>query len=313
MLHVGHQPVVQFVALAEDLEQFDAGAHHGRGQRVGEEVGPRPLPQHVDDLAAARRKSAHGAAESLAQRTGQDVDLAAQIVKFRDAAPRSAQHAGRVAFVDHHQRVVLPRQAADLVQRSGIAVHREDPVGADHAEALRLRTFEAILQRLHVGIGVAVTHRLREPHAVDDRGVVQRIRDDGVLLREERFENAAVGVEAGGVENRVLRAEIIGDRTFQLLVNILAAADEPHRRHAETPFVHGPFGRFDQAFVVRKTQIVVGAEIQHGAARDFDLGTLRRGDHPFGLIQSRRLDISEFPLEIFLDFPVHRLKVLRFH
>ena len=218
-----------------------------------------------------------------------------------------------MAFVDHHQRVVLPRQAADLVQRSGVAVHREDPVGADHAEALRLRTFEAILQRLHVGIGVAVAHRLREPHAVDDRGVVQRIRDDGVLLREERLENAAVGVEAGSVENRVLRAEIIGDRTFQLLVNILAAADEPHRRHAETPLVHGPFGRFDQAFVVRKTQIVVGAEIQHGAARDFDLGTLRRGDHPFGLIQSRRLDISEFPLEIFLDFPVHRLKVLRFH
>ena len=132
-------------------------------------------------------------------------------------------------------------------------------------------------------------------------------------VNEQRLEHAAVRVETRGIENRIFRAEIVGDRALQLLMDILRAADETHRRHAVASAVHGPLGRLDQTGMVRKPQIVVGAEIQHGAARDFDLGTLRRGDHPFGLIQSRRLDISEFPLEIFLDFPVHRLKVLRFH
>ena len=45
------------------------------------------------------------------------------------------------------------------------------------------------LQVGHVGIGVTVTYGFAETHAVDDRGVVQGVGDDGVLLAEERFED----------------------------------------------------------------------------------------------------------------------------
>jgi hypothetical protein len=37
--------------------------------------------------------------------------------------------------------------------------------------------------------------------------VVERVRDDGVLLAEERLEQAAVRVETGRVEDRRLGAE----------------------------------------------------------------------------------------------------------
>ena len=50
---------------------------------------------------------------------------------------------------------------------------RKHAVGADDAETLCLRFFEALLQVGHVGIGVAVTYGFAETHAVDDRGVVQ--------------------------------------------------------------------------------------------------------------------------------------------
>ena len=261
MLDVGDQQVVQFIALGEHPEHLDPGTYDSGGQRVGEEVGARTLAQHVDDLPAAGGEAAYGTAEGLAQRAGQDVDLAAPVVEFRDAAAGFAQHACRVALVDHDQSVVFLGQGAYFVERGGIAVHREYAVGADDAETLCLRLLETLLQVGHVGIGVTVTYGFAETHAVDDRGVVQGVGDDGVLLAEERFEDTPVGIETGGVENRVLRAEIVGNGLFELLVDVLAAADEAHRRHAVAAAVHGFFRRLDQARVVRKPEVVVGAEV----------------------------------------------------
>lgn len=52
--------------------------------------------------------------------------------------------------------------------------------------------------------------------------MVQRIGDDRVPLVEQRLEHAAVRVETRGIENRVFRAEIVGDRALQLLMDIPA-------------------------------------------------------------------------------------------
>ena len=305
MFDVGHQPVVQFVALREHLKGLDPGADHGRGQRVREKVGTRTLAQHVDDLPAAGGESAYGASECLAERTREDVHLPAQVVEFGDAAARFAQHARRMALVDHHQRVVLFRQSADPIERCGVAVHREYAVGDDDAEPLGLRLLQALLQFAHVGIGVAVTHGLAQTHAVDDRSMVQRIGDDGVLLRKERFEHAAVGVEAGGVENRVLRTEIVGDNLLQLLVDVLAAADEAHRRHAVAAGIHCFLRRLDQPRIVRQSEVIVGTEVEHLPTCNLDLGPLGRSDDPFPFVKPCGLDFGEFMLQVLLDFPVH--------
>ena len=111
------------IALAQHLEQFEPGAHHCGRQRVREKVRTRPLAQQRDDLLTAGREPAHGTAERLAQRTGDDIDLSAHIELFGHAAARLAHHAGRVALVHHHQRVVLLGQFANLVHRGDVAVH----------------------------------------------------------------------------------------------------------------------------------------------------------------------------------------------
>ena len=50
---------------------------------------------------------------------------------------------------------------------------------------------------------------------------------------EQRLEHAAIGVETGGEHDRVVLAQVLGDRLFELAMQRLRAADEAHRGHAE--------------------------------------------------------------------------------
>jgi hypothetical protein len=55
------------------------------------------------------------------------------------------------------------------------------------------------LELREVVVSVAQALRPAEPDAVDDAGVVERVADDHVAVVEQRLEQPAVGVEAGGV------------------------------------------------------------------------------------------------------------------
>ena len=136
----------------------------------------------------------------------------------RRAAAAFAEMAVRVAIVDHDERAVALGEVADLRQLRDVAVHREDAVGGDQLEAraVRVGLLQPRLQLVHVGVGEAVALRLAEPDAVDDRGVVQRVGDDRVLGAEQRLEQPAIGVEAGGEEDGVVLAEPVGDALLEL-------------------------------------------------------------------------------------------------
>ena len=68
----------------------------------------------------------------------------------------------------------------------------------------------------------------------------------GVLFVEQRLEHAAVGVETGGEQDRVVLAEVLRDRLLELAVQRLRAADEAHRGHAEAEVVERALGRRDR-------------------------------------------------------------------
>ncbi len=101
---------------------------------------------------------------------------------------------------------------------------------------------QGLLERGHVGVVVDEALGLAQADAVDDRGVVEGVGDDGVLGPEQGFEQAAVGVEAGGVEDGVLHLEEFGDFLLELLVEVLRAADEADRGQAEAVLVEGLAG-----------------------------------------------------------------------
>ncbi len=125
--------------------------------------------------------------------------------------------------------------------------------------------------------------------------MVQTVGDDGVLGAEQRLEDGAIGIEAGGKEDGILHLQIAGDALFQGAVQVGGAADEAHAGHAEAVAVHGLLGGGDDLRVVGKAQVVVGAEVQDLAASgDRDVGGLRGVDFALNLPEGLRLDGIEF-------------------
>jgi hypothetical protein len=131
----------------------------------------------------------------------------------------------------------------------------------------RLGLAQPRLEVGHVAVAVAVAPGLAEADPVDDRGVVELVADDGVLLAEERLEDAPVGVEAGGVEDRVVGPEEGAQARLELLVDLLRPADEPHRGEPVAPAVERRVRRADDLGVVGEPEVVVRAEIEDAGAR----------------------------------------------
>ena len=271
---------------------------------------PKALPtEHVDDLLPAGGEAAHGAAEGLAEGAGEDVDAAVAAELLGDAVAGRADDTGGVALVDHHQGVVLLREVADLVHRGDVAVHGEDAVGDDDAEAAGLGLLELGLEVRHVGVGVTETLGLAKADAVDDGGVVQGVGDDGILGGQERLEHAAVGVEAGRIEDGVIGMEIVGDGFLEFLVDVLGTADEADGGHAVAARIDRFLGGLREPGAVGEAEIVVGAEVQGLAAvLEGDLGALGRGDVAFSLVKTGLLDGFQFVLEVLLEFSVHDIR-----
>ncbi len=130
-------------------------------------------------------------ADRLRQRADLDGHAAMQPEVVDGAPPVAAEHARGVGVVDHHGRAERLGRLDDPGQRRDVAVHREDAVGHDEDEAVlavaapgpSAAPREDLAQRGHVTVRVDLSRRLRQAHAVDDRGVVERVRHDQVRSR----------------------------------------------------------------------------------------------------------------------------------
>ncbi len=154
---------------------FSAPAATGGRQRIGEEIGPRALAQHVDDRLRRGDEAAHAAAERLAERARDDLHARARAGQRGRAAPALAEMPVRMAVVDHDEGAVALGEVANFGKLRHVAVHGEDAVGGDQLEAraVSFRLLQLRFEIAHVGVGEAIALRLAETDAVDDRGVVQ--------------------------------------------------------------------------------------------------------------------------------------------
>jgi len=215
------------------------------------------------------------------------------------AAAVLADEADRMAVIDHHHGVVLFREIADAPEIGDDAVHGKHAVGGDQPEAAVFRLLQSCFEIGHVVVGVAVALGFAEPDAVDDAGMVERVADHRVFLAEQRLEQPAIGVEAGGIEDRIAPAEEAGDARLQRLVQILGPADEAHRGEAEAVILQRLMGGGDDGGMVGQAQIIIGAEVQHLApGLDPDVRALRAGDDPLLLeqgIPADALDLAGQP------------------
>ena len=137
--------------------------------------------------------------------------------------------------------------------------------------------------------------------------MVECVADDGILLREQRLEDTAVGVEAGCIKDSIFRVEVLGDGLFKLLVDVLRATDEAYARHSEAPIIHHLLRCLDKAWVVAQAEIVVGTEVQDFLSPYLNGCPLRAFDETFLLVEAGLAYLSKRLAEMFLHFSVHDL------
>ena len=137
------------------------------------------------------------------------------------------------------------------------------------------RLLQAGLEFGHVAVGVPEALGLAQAYAVDDARVVEGVGDHRVLRPEQGLEQAAVGVEAGAVEDHVVGAEESASRrSSSLWISVVPqmkrteAIPNPQRSRARWAA--------DHRRVVGQAEVVVGAEIEDPTVPDTDLRRLRR-------------------------------------
>src|SRR3989442_2711271 len=281
-LRVRHKSLAKVARLCEQIESRKRAGDDDRRHGIREQIRPRALPQQLYEIARSGRETARRAAERLAQRRGDDVDATHYPGELVRAAAARAHETGGVRVVDQHHRFVTLGQRADLRQLRHVAVNGKDAVGEDEAKPFCARGLETATELGHVRVGVPLTFGLAQTNAVDDRGVIQGVGDDGVVLAQKRLEHTAIRVERARKEDAVLRADEVRQPPLQLLVPVLRAADEPHTRHPITALLQATMGRLHDAGVRGQAEVVVGAEVEDAFAVDHDLRSLRRLDEPFG-------------------------------
>ena len=165
------------------------------------------MTQKINDFSAPAGVSAAGAAERFAECSGNDVHAPFDAAVFGTAATVFPDETDCMGIVHHDQRIISVREIADPFQIRNVAVHGKYAVCGDEFETCAVGGFQLFLQVRHIVILIAETLCLAETDAVDDAGMVQGIADDGVFGSEQSFEESAVRIETGTVEDRILRAE----------------------------------------------------------------------------------------------------------
>src|SRR5699024_3199150 len=107
--------------------------------------------------------------------------------------------------------------------------------------------FQFGFQVLHVVVFVSESLCFAKTDAVDDRSMVELVADDSVVSGQDGLKQAAVCVEAGGVQDGVVGAQEAGDLLLELFVDILCAADEADGSNAVASLIVGSLGCVDQS------------------------------------------------------------------
>ena len=165
---------------AQDAHRLERAAGDRRRQRVREQLRPRALGEDVADLLARRDEAAGRAAERLAERGRDHVDLAEQRRSARRRRGRSRPSRRCRASRRRRRRASCSRASSTM---SGSLARspsiEKTPSVITSSRCPGSQRLELRAQVVHVGVLVdRLPRRLREPDRVDDRRVVELVGED---------------------------------------------------------------------------------------------------------------------------------------
>ena len=189
----------------------------------------------------------------------------------------------------------MPGYFVNLVKRSHVAIHAEDPIGDDDgAPVLRQVFLDDRLQRGHIAVFVGDDLRAGEPAAIDDAGMVQPVREDGILLADQRRDGGQVGGETALEGDGRLHALEGRQAFFQFEVQAGRPGDGADCRRADAHLIRGFFGGCHDLRVVCQPQVVVRAEVEHLFPIHHQPGALRRADGADAVVQALAFQPFDF-------------------
>ena len=199
-------------------------------------------------------------------------------------------------LVDDNARAVALGELDDGGERRHVAVHREDRIGDDQTTT----SGTPQTPREVVEVAVLVDERVgkREPAAVDDRGVVQCIGENGRAALRERRDDARVREVAGPEEHARLAAGELRESLLQPRVDRHRARYQSRRARPGAPAQRRVRSRLAHARMLREPEVVVRAQQQDRLAVDKHLRPLRAADNTGAPVQSAPAQIGELSLEV---------------
>ena len=103
--------------------------------------------------------------------------------------------------VIHHQKgLVRPAQCRQLPQWRDIPIHAEYAVC--HHQLVATGSGKHVSQGTHITVAITTHPGAAENTTIDDGGMVQAIREDGIATASQRRDNAHIGHVAGRKKQR---------------------------------------------------------------------------------------------------------------
>src|SRR6185437_1777977 len=112
----------------EELEGGLARGGDGWRMRRGEQERAAAMIEEVDEVARAANIAADGT-DGFAERADLNVNASVAAQMIDGTASVTAQDAGGVRIVDHHDAIVFFGETAKLRKRRDVALHRKNAVG----------------------------------------------------------------------------------------------------------------------------------------------------------------------------------------
>ena len=215
-------------ALSQHCESLVSSGCDRRCQRIGEQVRTALLTKHVNDLLTGTGVAAGSSAERFAKGAGDHIDSSHHTAGLRCSFSMFAHETNSMGIVHHDQRIIFIRQITDSLEIGNNAVHGENSVSSDHLDAGAFGLFQAAAQIIHVVVFIAEALCFAETNAIDNAGMIELIRDDGIFRSEQGLEKTAVRIEAGAVKNGIIHAQEITDLFLQVFMQLLRSADKTY-------------------------------------------------------------------------------------
>ena len=199
-----------------------------------------------------------------------------------------------MCVVEQHDRAVPLRERDHLRHGRHVAVHAVDAVDCQQHAAVGARSVgELRVQRREVAVRKHEHVGAREPAAVDDRGVRERVRHHGVAPPDQRRDHAEVRRVSAAPGECGLRLEELGELLLERLVHGEISADQARAARRAADLARRARGRLNHLGMAREVEVVAAREQQHLAAVDAHARRLCALEHAHAAVGAARADLRE--------------------